>query len=308
MSQPSERPAAAPARTGTAPVGVIHDIGYRHHAGPRLGRSAIRRALFAESLRGAYGLGRTGRAKVVPLLLLVAMCLPALIIVVIAAVIGAPELPGNYPSYVMNLQLVIALYVAGQAPASVSRDLRFRTMSLYLSRPLERIDYVVAKYAAMAAAVLVLIALPLTIMLVGALVAGLPLAEQVPDYLRAMGGAVLHALVLAGIGLVIAAMTPRRGLGVAAVITVLLVLQGIQATAQAIAFEEGRETIAGYLGLISPFTLVEGVQHQLLGAATSLPAGPPGVAGGLVFLGVSLLLVVSCFGILLLRYRRVSVS
>ena len=308
MSQPSERPATAPAGTGAVPAGVIHDIGYRHHTGPRLGRSAIRRALFTDSLRGAYGLGRTGRAKVVPLLLLVAMCLPALAFVVVAAVIDAPELPGGYTAYVMSLQVVVAVYVAGQAPASVSRDLRFRTMSLYLSRPLERIDYVVAKYAAMVAAVLMLIALPLTIMLVGAVLVGLPLGEQVPDYLRAMGGGVLHALVLAGIGLVIAAMTPRRGLGVAAVITVLLVLQGIQGSAQAIAFQEGRETIAGYLGMISPFTLVEGVQHRLLGAATILPVGPPGMTGGLVFLGVTLLVVVGCFGILLLRYRRVSVS
>ena len=67
---------------------------------------------------------------------------------VIAAVTDDDELPGDYTSYVLNVQLLVMVYVAGQAPASVSRDLRFRVVSLYFSRPLERIDYVVAKYAA----------------------------------------------------------------------------------------------------------------------------------------------------------------
>ena len=94
----------------------------------------------------------------------------------------------------------------------------------------------------------------------GALLAELPLEDQLPDYLRALGGAAVLALVLAGIGLVVAAMTPRRGLGVAAVVGVLLVLSGIQATVRAIAEEFGNDTFAGYAGLISPFTLVDGIQ------------------------------------------------
>ena len=78
----------------------------------------------------------------------------------------------------------------------------------------------------MAVALFLLMALPLTLLFAGALLAELPLGEQLPDYLRAMAGAAIYALVLAGIGLVVAAMTPRRGLGVAAVVAVLLVLSG----------------------------------------------------------------------------------
>ena len=44
-------------------TGVIHDIGYRHYDGPRLGASYIRRALYVETLRGAYGLGRSARRR-----------------------------------------------------------------------------------------------------------------------------------------------------------------------------------------------------------------------------------------------------
>jgi ABC-2 type transport system permease protein len=287
--------------------GVIHDLGYRHYDGPRLSRGHLTRALFLESAKGAYGLGRSVRSKVMPMLLLAAMCLPALIIAVIAAVTEVDELPGGYTSYVLNVQLLAMIYVAGQAPASVSRDLRFRVMPLYFSRPLHRIDYVAAKYAAMTAAVFFLMALPLTIMFVGALLAKLPIDEQLPDYARSLTGALLVALVLAGISLVIAAVTPRRGLGVAAIIAVLAILAGVQASVQGIAVEQGERTVAGYAGLLSPFTLVDGIQHSLLGAETPLPEGPPGTIGALVFLGVTVLVVAACFGALVLRYRKVSI-
>ena len=288
------------------PDGTIHDIGYQHYSGPRLGRSYIRRALFVESARGAYGLGRSGRSKIMPMLLFAAMCLPALIIVVATAVTGADELVGSYPSYLLNLQLVIAIYVAGQAPASVSRDLRFGVMSLYFSRPLERIDYVLAKYGAMAAALLLLTATPLLIMFAGALAIGLPLSEQLPDLLRSLGGAALLSAILAGVSLAIASITPRRGMAVAAVIAVLLVLSGVQAVVQELAVEAGSDEVGGWLGLLSPFTLVEGVQAGLLGAASPLPA-PPGTAGVVVFALAAVALIGGSFGALLLRYRRVTI-
>ena len=302
MSTPDS--AASGRRAGT---GVIHDLGYQHYDGPRLGRAQIRRALFVESAKGAYGLGRSARSKIMPMLLLGAICLPAVIIVVIAAVTSADELASDYTSYILNVSPLVMIYVAGQAPASVSRDLRFRVMSLYFSRPLHRVDYVVAKYAALTTALFLLMALPLTILFVGALLAELPIEEQLPDYLRSLVGALLVALLLAGIGLVIASITPRRGLGVAAIIAVLAVMVGVQGAVQAIAVEEGQDTLVGYAGLLSPFTLVDGVQNAFLGAETVLPAGPPGSIGALVFLGVTVLVIAGCFGALLARYRKVSV-
>lgn len=290
----------------TAP-GVIHDIGYRHYEADRRGRSYIRRSLFADSLRGAFGLGRSGRSKVMPMLLAAAMCLPAGVIVVISALIEADALFANYPSYLLNLQIVITIFIAAQAPVMVSRDLRFGVTSLYFSRPLERLDYVVAKYAAMAAALFVLTAAPLTIMFVGAIILGLPIAEQVPDFARAMAGAGLLSLILAGIGLVISAVTPRRGLAVAAVVGVLIVLSGVQAVAQELAAEEGVGESAAYLSLVSPFTLVEGLQSGVLGAASPLPT-PPGTTGPLTFSLAALLIVSGCFAALVLRYRSVSVT
>ncbi len=258
------------------PTDAIHDIGYRHYDGPRLGASYIRRALFLETFRGAFGLGRSARSKVMPFLLLAVMVLPAAVIGIVTGYFGFAELPLNYTAYVFTVQVAVTIFLGAQSPAAMSRDLRFRVAALYFSRPLSRRQYVQAKYAGMAAALFVLMGLPVTLLLAGALLAELSLGDQLPDYLRAMGGVVVYALVLAGVGLVVAAMTPRRGLGVAAVVGVLLVLSGIQATVRVLAEELGDETLSGYAGLISPYTLVDGVAS---GRLRCVAHGEPGSTG-----------------------------
>jgi ABC-2 type transport system permease protein len=156
----------------------------------------------------------------------------------------------------------------------------------------------------MAVALFILIGLPTTLLLAGALLAELPLSEQLPDYLRAMAGAAIYAVVLAGIGLLIAALTPRRGLGVAAVVGVLLVLSGLQAAVSELATEFGAQTFAAYTGLISPYSLVDGVVTGVLGAESSVGQGPPGAVGAAVFVTVTVLLVVGCYAALVLRFRK----
>ncbi len=292
-------PLSAPAGTG-----AIHDIGYRHYEGPRLGASYIRRSLFLETLRGAYGFGRSARSKIVPLVLLALMTLPAAVIGIVTGYFQMPELPLGYTGYVMTLQVAVTIFVAAQSPAVMSRDLRFRVAPLYFSRPMSRAQYVQAKYAGTALALFVLMALPLTVLLAGALLAELPVGEQLPDYLRGMAGAALDAVLLAGIGLFVAATTPRRGLGVAAVVGVLLVLSGLQATVQAMVGQLGNDTFAGYTGLISPYTLVDGVVAAVLGADSTIGAEPPGALGAVVFCTVLVLLVAACYAGLVARYRK----
>jgi ABC-2 type transport system permease protein len=288
----------------TTPTGAIHDIGYRHYDGPRLGTSYIRRSLFIETLRGAFGLGRSARYKIMPFLLLALMVLPAVVVGIVTGYFGFDELPMGYTEYVVNMQVAVTVFLGSQAPAVMSRDLRFRVASLYFSRPLSRQQYVQAKYAGMSAALLILTGLPLTLLLGGALLAKLPLGEQLPDYLRAMGGAVVYALVLSGIALVVAAMTPRRGVGVAAVVGVLLVFAGVQATVRALADEFGNATFSGYTGLLSPYSLIDGVVAGVLGADPTVGDGPPGAVGAAVFATVAVLIVVGCYTALVARYRK----
>jgi ABC-2 type transport system permease protein len=131
---------------------VIHDIGYRHYDGPRLGRPYAIRSLYLHNLRATYGLGRPAKSKIMPFLLFAIMLLPAAISVAVTALassIGGGESINliRYESYAIYLQPLIAIFLAAQSPVLASRDLRFHVLPLYFSRQLSRLDYVLASSA-----------------------------------------------------------------------------------------------------------------------------------------------------------------
>ncbi|TGB11384.1 ABC transporter permease [Streptomyces sp. MZ04] len=293
-----------PARAGEQTR--IHNIGYRNYDGPRLGRAYARRSLFSQSLRGAYGLGRSAKSKVLPMILFAVMCVPAAIMVAVAVTTKANDLPLDYTRYAIVLQAVISLYLAAQAPQTVSRDLRFKTVPLYFSRPIEHSDYVRAKFAAMASALFVLTAAPLLVLYVGALLAKLDFADQTKGFAQGLVSVALLSLLFAGIALVVSAITPRRGFGIAAVIAVLTISYGAVSTVQAIAYEQGSTDAIAWLGLFSPITLIDGVQTAFLGATSAFPgAQGPSSGVGVVYVIVVLALIAGCYGALMRRYRKV---
>jgi ABC-2 type transport system permease protein len=106
--------AARSGAPGTVHGGVIHDLGYRHYDGPRLGRAAIIRALYWHSLRSAYGIGRGAKAKIVPILTFAIMCLPAVVNAVSAARGGGRLFP--YDTYVFRLRAGIGDLRGGPGP------------------------------------------------------------------------------------------------------------------------------------------------------------------------------------------------
>ncbi|MCX4665861.1 ABC transporter permease [Streptomyces sp. NBC_01381] len=293
-----------PARAGEQTR--IHNIGYRNYDGPRLGRAYATRSLFSQSLRGAYGLGRSAKSKVLPMILFAVMCVPAAIMVAVTVTTKANDLPLDYTRYAIVLQAVISLYLAAQAPQTVSRDLRFKTVPLYFSRPIEHSDYVRAKFAAMASALFILTAAPLLVLYVGALLAKLDFADQTKGFAQGLVSVALLSLLFAGIGLVISAITPRRGFGIAAVIAVLSISYGAVSTVQVIAYEQGSIDAIAWLGLFSPTTLIDGVQTAFLGATSAFPAGEgPSSGTGVVYVIVVLALIAGCYGALMRRYRKV---
>ncbi|MFF1918985.1 ABC transporter permease [Streptomyces sp. NPDC058221] len=285
----------------------IHNIGYRAYDGPHLGRAYARRSLYSQSLRGTFGLGRSAKSKVLPMLLFGVMCLVAAIIVAVAIKIpDSTKLPVKYTSYAIFLQAVIGLFLASQAPQSVSRDLRFKSVPLYFSRPIERGDYVIAKFAAMASALFILTGTPLVVLYVGALLAKFDFGDQTTWFAQGMVSVALLSVLFSGLGLVMAALTPRRGFGVAAVIAVLTISYGAVSTLQGIAWTTGSGGAVPWLGLFSPITLIDGVQTAFLGATSAFPGGEgPGAGAGVVYLIVVLALIAGSYAVLMRRYRRV---
>ncbi len=304
MSSPSED------RT-TAGSGVIHDLGYRRYDGPRLGERAVARSFFLTGLRNTYGLGRSARSKVLPMLLLALILLPALILVGVLVqlkdALGLDEQLVAYSTYPVTTQLMISVFVASQAPALISRDLRFSTITLYLARPMRRTGYVLVRVASLTVATFVLIGAPLLLMYLGGVLADLPIGRETGRFLTAAVGALLLAACLSVLAALVAALTVRRGLAVAAVIVVLLVSYTAVATVQGIAFETaGGARIGEVAGLFSPYTLVNGVQVYCFDAPAATPTPPDGSAMGILYVAVTALVLLGAVGALLARYRRVS--
>jgi len=309
---PSAIPSAVPARSAAsaAPAAddVIHDIGFRHYDGQRFGRGWVVRSLLVETVRGVFGLGRPARAKAMPWALIGILLIPPLIIALSILLTGGDQLPVSYTQYPSSMSLVIALFVAGAAPYCVSRDLRHGVMPLYLSRPMKRSDYVFAKFAGLSISLFAVLALADTLLLVGALLTKLPVGDQLAGWAGGMVTSAILAVLLGGIGLVIAAFTTRRGLGVAAIITALMVVSGIVAMLVAVADQKGYPTVASYLHVLDPFSLVDGFVTRLLGVdAANGSTYPPAPLGAVVFGLVIVGAIGACLGILVRRYRKVGV-
>jgi len=295
---------------GTA-GGVIHDLGYRHYTGPRLGRPAIVAALCWHSLRSAFGLGRGARAKIVPVLALLVMCLPAIVNAVAVAQSGQGRLI-SYDTYVFQLRvLVMIVFLAAQAPELVSRDLRNHVLPLYMSRPMRRLDYPLAKYAAFGTACLILLDVPLLVLYSGTIVSAGGASDVWHETLALIPGllvGLLWAVVLAALALALACLTGRRAYATG-VIAIYFFLTWVLASilrnvpVQGPDLGAGAAPLAARLpGLISPFTVFDGVR-QWLGGTSPSPVPPPGSVG--VAYGVmAVLLLAVGLGVLAARYRK----
>ena len=291
-------------------TGSIYDLGYRRYDGPRLGRRHAVAALFVFSLRAVFGLGRSGRAKIAPLVLGGMIALPAVFSVGLGALAGesADEFnPIDLEGYVQFVQTLLVFFVAAQAPELLVRDQRHRVLTLYFSRALERSDYVLAKYLALVTALALVLALPQAILVLGtlfstpSLVDGLE--EVVPQLLPAIVRTLVDSALLAGIGLVASAFTVRRAFAAGAIIAAVLVLSGVVTVlVNRIGFDGPLALVA----LLDPFALMDGVSALLFDVEPQMPAILRSDLPTWAFAAAAVAVAVACPVILLVRYRRIA--
>ena len=292
-------------------VGVIHNIGYRTYEGIRLGRPQIVRALTWHSLRSAFGFGRGVKAKIVPVLTFVAMCLPAIVSAVVVALNSQHTRPISYDVYTPQLRIfVLIVFMAAQAPDLVSRDLRSHVLPLYFARPIERIDYPIAKLIAFFAALLVMIEVPLLLLYVGTatqLHTGSQIWHETKALIPGLLLGVAWAAVLCGLGLLLASFSGRRAYATGAVAIFFFLTLTLATLLTNIGQQQaGSQSLSKLAGLISPFTVLDGARQWLGGTTQGIVPNPggDGVLYGLMFV-VFLALGI---GGLILRYRKVGVA
>lgn len=279
-------------------TGVIHDIGYQRYEGPRLGRAYTSRSLFVHSLRGAYGLGRSAWAKVLPIGLISLSCVAALVFVVVNAQLPAPIL--NYVGVATTFSYPTTVFVAVVAPELVSTDLRGNVLSLYLARPLRRADYALAKLAALLAATFMMYAAPMLMLFFGSAFStdnGMSgVLDEAGGLAKGLVAAVIHAAVLTALALPFASLTGRRVFATGMIVAVALLTAPISNVL--VAFASG--DLARLGGLVNPINLLAGIDRWLFNGGR-IDIGPYGPVYGLV----ALALVVAGTACTVWRYRTV---
>ena len=304
MTSPREAP-AAPGGRGTD-AGNIYDLGYRRYDGPRLGRPHAVLALYRESLRAAFGLGRSTGAKVGPAILVAIALFPAIVQLIIGALIPGDVEFIRASDYYSGVKFVLALYVAVVAPDIVGRDQRNRSLTLYFTRAITRNDYALGKLAAMTTAMLAITLVPQLLLFFGNALAAQDFGGYVSDewaeIFPILGTALFGSWLIAAIGTVIAAQSPQRAFATVAIIVAFL----LPLPVAAVMVEEIDTAPTRLAALASPLDLVDGLTFWMF---RELPSSGTIVAASghdtFWFALVALVLGITATGLLLLRYRRV---
>jgi ABC-2 type transport system permease protein len=293
---------------GTEASGTIFDIGYRRYDGPRLGRGGAIGAVVQAGLRAVFGLGRSGRSKIIPWGVVILAILPAIVAVAVRVLAG--EIIGDlysYENYLWQIGGLFGIFIAAQAPELVVNDIRYRVLPLYFSRPMSRVDYVASKLAALAVGLLALTLVPVLLLFIGRVLATEDLLAAFGDEVGSLpgiiGSAVLHAVVLASIGIAISSLASRRAYAAGAVLAVFLISGVISEALSGGALN----AFDDWAPFVSPLSIIDGARQWLFGGEVAQsPVGSSDVP--LPFFGAAaVLLTLGSWLVLAYRYRRITV-
>ena len=202
--------------------GTVFDIGYQRYTDRREGRDRSRRAIYKNGVRTALGLGRGGRAKILPWLFITILAVIGLVFAIVAG--AANRLGGAGSAQRMNLpshsdyygiaSIIVFVFAAVVAPELLCRDKRDGVINLYLVRPITGGDYIGSRWAAFLTVMLAAVWLPQILLFLG-LSAGDPAPVtylrmhwlDVPRFLAAGAALALYSTTLA---LLAASFTSRR--------------------------------------------------------------------------------------------------
>jgi ABC-2 type transport system permease protein len=297
------------------PTGSIYDLGYRHYDGPRLGRRYALTSLVTYTLRTTYGIGRGGRAKIVPFGLAALVVIPAVIAVAILAVArqagDAGQLleessPLRYDSLYGAIAQIVFLFCAAQAPELLGKDQRYHVLSLYFSRALARSDYVVARVGGFAIAILLLVLVPQLIVFVGRILSApdvvAEIGKNLPVVPAIVGQGLLTAGLLGAIAVTISAFTPRRAYATAGIIAVVVVPPIIAQLADQIA----RHDLARWAVLASAQDVLSATNAWLFDVQPDSDAVRSAGLPPEVYVGTAIAVILVLGAILLRRYQRIA--
>ncbi|MEA2511890.1 MAG: type transport system permease protein [Thermomicrobiales bacterium] len=287
--------AAQPAR-----YGEIYDRGYQHYDGPRLGRRHAFSALVRYSMKRALGIKKGWTSKVVPILLYVAVALVVVIPLGVEAFLPSASVL-EYWDFFGFIFLIQGIFVATIAPEMLCGDRRENVLSLYFSRAITRLDYLLAKLVAASILTLTISLVPVVIYWLGRqFLDDKPMTaikNNVDDLGRLVICGSLIAAYLGALGLAISSFTGRKSIAVAIIIVGFVVSTSL-AYAMAAAIDS---EISRYFVLLSPADTIGMLSYRIF----EQPIFPDDFGEALplweILAGIVGIVVLSC-GVMYWRY------
>jgi ABC-2 type transport system permease protein len=206
----------------------IVERGFQRYEGRRSGVPGAVRSVSWQSIRATLGLGRPARNKIFPVIAVVIAYLPAIVFVGVAVLIPGdvldPEDVADYPGYYGFIILAIVLFTALVAPEVLVSDRRNGMLAMYLSTPLDRRTYLVAKALAVAAMLGLVTLLPPVLMLIGYTVENSG-PDGLQGWLLTLGRIVLSGVAisaaLAAVSMAASSLTDRRAFAAIGIVLLL---------------------------------------------------------------------------------------
>ena len=212
----------------------IHDRGYRRFDGTRTGPSGAIRTTYRHTVERILGLRRGGRAKTLPFIVIGLAYAPAIVFIGIGVLLpdrlSRASFPGyaNYYGFILS---AILLFCAFVAPEALCPDRRNRLLGVYLTSPLTRRTYLLAKLGAVTSCIAAVTLLPVLLVAVAKSLQGTgPSTGDLAVLIgRIIASGVLLAVFYAVITLAVSALTDRKGFASAGYVLLFIVTSSITA-------------------------------------------------------------------------------
>ena len=291
-------PTPAPSR-----YGEIYDRGYKHYEGPRLGRVQALWALVRYSMKRALGIKKGVGAKIIPILLYVAVVLPVIIDVGIRAFLPEASAFATYDDFFAFIFIIEGIFVATVAPEMLCGDRQENVLALYFSRAITRADYLLAKLVATAILTLTVSLIPAVILWLGRqLLEDGPLGamrDNLDDLGRILAAGVLIASYLGAIGLLISSFTGRKSIAVAIIVLGFMIAEALAGSLLfALDLDNG---IRRFVVFLSPSNTVGGFADELFHGGTGGPSDELGLSAW-AYAGGMVAVVLICGAVMYWRY------
>lgn len=279
----------------------ILDRGYRKYDGERSGVSGAVKSVAWHTTRSILGLGRKGRHKVFPVIVGIVAFVPALVFMAVAVLFGeiGDEVRPEYWEFFGFSFMAALVFVAFVAPEAIVRDRRDGMFALYLSTPLTKPTYLLAKAIAVVGTLWLIVGAPVIMAFTGYTSQGLG-PDGFPAWIWVAARLLLAGLsisvVFTAISLAASCLTDRRAFASVAVILVMLGLS----IAINVMVDEGGASQA--LRMLEPLNVPAELAARLFGGRGE---GYEDVSTGLVVTGNLVWLLGSC-GVIAARYRKLA--